>query len=100
MHYIVTTEENLISGIPVVAQRKQIWLASMKKQVQFLASLCGLRIQPYSELWHRLKAGLRSRIAVAQASSCSSYSGPLAWEPPCASGEAVNRQKKKKKKEN
>ena len=45
-------------------------LVSMRIQVQFLASLSGLRIWHYHELW------LGSHIAVAVASSCSSNSTP------------------------
>ena len=46
--------------------------------IQFLASLSGLRIQCYQELWCRLQTLLRSHIAVVvvQASSCSSNSTP------------------------
>ena len=52
-------------GVPVMAQRKQIQLGSMKMQVQSLASLSGLRIQR----WHGLKCRswmwLGSGISVA-----------------------------------
>ena len=40
-------------GVPVVAQQKQIWLVSMRTQVQSLALLSGLRIPHWHKLWHR-----------------------------------------------
>ena len=52
-------------GIPVMAQRKQISLASMRTQLRSLASLSGLRIQHCCELWCRLQTQLGSGIAVA-----------------------------------
>jgi len=60
-------------GVPIVAQQKWIWLASMRMQVQSLAFLSRLRIQRYCELWYRSQTWLRSGIAVAvvQASRCS-----------------------------
>ena len=59
-----------------MAQLKQILLASMKTQVQSLASLSGLRIQCCQELWCRLQAQLGSGIAVAVVLA-SSYSSDL-----------------------
>ena len=49
-----------------------------RMQIQSLASLSGLRIQHYCELWCRLQTQLRSCISVAvvQASSCSSNLSP------------------------
>ena len=43
----------------------------MKRQIQSLASISGLRIQCHRELWCRLQTQLGSRVAVAVASSCS-----------------------------
>ena len=40
-------------GVPIVAQQKRIWLASIRTQVQTLASLNELRIQHCCELWCR-----------------------------------------------
>ena len=40
-----------IPGVPVMAQQKRIWLASMRTQVQSLALLSGIRIQCCHELW-------------------------------------------------
>ena len=63
-------------GIPVVAQ--QIWLGTMRLQVQSMALLGGLRIQRCHELWCRWQVWLRFHVAVAvaQAGSCSSNSTP------------------------
>ena len=44
-------------GVPVMVQQKQIGLGTMKLQVQFLASLCGLRIWHCHELWCRYRHG-------------------------------------------
>ena len=67
-----------IIGIPVMAQWKQIRLASMRTQVRSLASLSGLRMQHCYERWCNSQMMLRSGIAVAvvQASSHSSDSTP------------------------
>ena len=61
-----------------MAQRKWIWLASMRTQVWSLASLSGLRIWHCHELWYGSQTRLRSGVAVAvvQASSYSSDSTP------------------------
>ena len=86
----------LLGGVSGVAQRKQIWLASMRTQVQFLASLSGLRIWRCCGLWCRLQMRLRLYVAVAvvQASCCSS-SWPLAWEPPHDVGVALKTHRKR-----
>ena len=65
-------------GVPVVAQRKQIQLSSMRTQVQSLASLSGLRIRRCHELRCRSQILLGSGIAVAvmQANSYSSNLSP------------------------
>ena len=52
-------------GFPIVAQRKQIWLASMRMPVRYLALLCGLRTWHCHELWCRLQRWLESGVAVA-----------------------------------
>ena len=54
-----------IQGVPIVAQQKQIWLASMMTWVRSLGSLSELRIWCCHELWCRSKRRLRSCIAVA-----------------------------------
>ena len=67
----------LVYGVPIMAQRKQIWLVTTRLQVVSLASLLGLRI------WHccgcRSQMWLGSDIAVAaaQAGSYSSNSTPI-----------------------
>ena len=53
------------TGIPVVAQWKQIRLGTVRLQLQPLALLRGLRIRHCHELWCRLQMQLRSHIAVA-----------------------------------
>ena len=40
----------IIQGVPIVAQWKQIWLGTMRLSVRSLASLSGLWIQPCHEL--------------------------------------------------
>ena len=61
--YSLKTIKHIIEGVPDVAQRKQIWLVSMRTQVQSLALLNGLRIQC---CWQcRLQTQLGSCIAVA-----------------------------------
>ena len=59
-------------GVSVVAQWKRMRLGTMRLQVQSLASLSGLRIRPYHELWCRLQTWLGSDVAVAVARSCNS----------------------------
>lgn len=82
-----------------MVQLKQMWLASMRTQVQSLASLSGLEIWHCCELWCRLQTWLKSRVTVA-APLAGSYSSDstFAWEPPNALGAALKRPQKKKKK--
>ena len=61
-------------GVPIMMQRKQIWLGAMRLQVRSLASLSKLRIQHCCELWCKSQTWLRS--VVAQVSSYSSNSTP------------------------
>ena len=56
---------NLIRGVPIVAQWKQIQLASMRTHVRSLALLSGFRIQHCPELWCRSQTWLRSGVPVA-----------------------------------
>ena len=67
-------------------QRKRIRLGTVRLQVRSLASLSGLRIQRCHELWHRLAA--------------TALIGPLAWEPPYATGAALKSKTKTNKKIN
>ena len=66
----------------------------MRFQVQFLASLSGLRIWCYHELWCRLQMWLGPHIAVAVAAVAPIQ--PLAWEPPYALGVALKSKNKTK----
>ena len=70
----------------------------MRLRVQSLALLSGLRIWRCCELWCRLQTQLRSCIAVALANT--DPISPLAWEPPCAVGAALEKTKRQKKKKN
>ena len=75
--------------VSVVAQRKWIWLASMRTQIWTLALLSGVGWRLSSDLtllW------LWCRPAAA------ALIGPLVWEPLCATGAALKRKKEKKKK--
>ena len=93
---VISSFPTLNSGVPVLAQQKQIWLGTMRLRVWFLASLSGLRIQCCCELWCRLKMQLRSHVAVAvvQACSCS-----FDWTPSLgtsyAEGTALKNQNQK-----
>ena len=57
--------KNAGQGVPVVAQRKQIQLVSIRMWVQSLGLLSGLAIQHCHELWCRLQMQLRSHVTVA-----------------------------------
>ena len=84
---------NTIVGGPVVAQQKQIWLASMTTQVPSLPSLSGLRIQRCRELWCRLQTRLRSGIAGLWCKpAAAALIQPLAWEPSYAVGAALKKR--------
>jgi len=67
-----------------MVQWKQIRLGTMRLWVRFLASLSGLKIWHCRELWCR-------PAAVAPI-------GPLAWEPPHATGGALKSKKENKMK--
>ena len=83
-------------GVAVVVQRKQIRLGTMRLRVQSPASLSGLRILRYGIGCRRgldlMLLWLWCRLAT------TAPTGPLAWEPPHAVGEALKSKKKKKKK--
>ena len=76
--YTCPINNYMIIGVSVMAQQKQVWLASMRTQVRPLASLSGLRIPCCYELWCRSQMWLRSGVAVAgvQASAYISDSTP------------------------
>ena len=52
-------------GVPVLVQRKQIQLGTMRLWVRYLASLSGLRIRCCCELWCTSQTQLGSGISVA-----------------------------------
>ena len=82
----------------LVAQRKQIWLASMRTQVQSLASLSGLRVLHCHGLWCGSQMWLGSGItqAVAWAGCCSSdWTTPSLGTSICP-GCGPKKQKKKR----
>ena len=83
--------------VPVVVQRKRIWLVSMRMWVRSLPPLSGLRIWCCCELWHRSQMWLGSCVVVAvvQASSYSSDSTPSLGTSICL---GCSPKKKKKKK--
>ena len=67
-----------VLGVPVVVQRKQIRLGTMRLQVRSLASFSGSKIQRCCELGCRSQMWLGSgvAVAVAQAGGYSSDSTP------------------------
>ena len=69
----------------------------MRLRVRSLASLSGLKIWHYRELWCRWQTKLRSGVAVAVAQAVAPVR-PLAWEPPYAAGVALKSKKKKERK--
>ena len=60
-------KRSLVRRVPVVAQRKQIQLGTMRLRVRSLASLNGLRIQHCHELWCGSQTRLGSSMAKAVA---------------------------------
>ena len=84
-------------GVPVVAQWKRIRLGPMRWRVRSLASLRGLRIRRAVSCGVGRRCGsdpawlwLWCRLAV------TAPIRPLAWEPPYATGVALESQKKEK----
>ena len=61
----MTQSLKTMTRVPVMAQRKQIQLGTMRLQVQSLAWLRGLRIWCCHELWCRSQMRLGSGVAVA-----------------------------------
>ena len=93
---------NLTAGVPIVGQRKQTQLLSMRTNVQSLAPLSRLRIWRCHELCCRLQMRLRSQVAVAVAvavaSSCSSDSIPRLRTSICQGCSPKKDKTKEKKK--
>ena len=76
----------ICSGVPVLAQQKQIRLVSMRTQVRSLASLSGLRIRHCCKLWRRstdLTWIQSCCVAVMLAGSYSSNSNPSLGTSTC-----------------
>ena len=75
---IKTVTEKCLLGVPLMAQQKRIWLASMRTRVWSLALLSGLRIGLYHKLQCRSQTWLRFWVAVAMvnASGYNSNSTP------------------------
>ena len=67
----------------------------MRMQVQSVASLSGLRIQHYYDLWCRWQIRLGSAVAVAVVCRPAAAASiqPLVWEPPYATGMAEKEEK-------
>ena len=63
----VSVKKISTSGVPAMAQQKQIQLETMMLRIQSLASLSGLRIRCCRELWLRSQMRLGSGVAVAVA---------------------------------
>ena len=82
-------------GFPIVVQREQIQLRTMKLSVRSLVFLSRLRICCCHELWYRSQMGLRSCVAVAVASSYSSDLTPSLGTSLC---HRCGPKKEKKKK--
>ena len=85
-------------GVPTMAEWKQIWLVTMKMQVQSLASLSGLR----SSIAVSCPVGYRHSSDLAllwmwHRPAAIAPIWPLAWESQYAMGVALKRPKKKKK---
>ena len=91
------TKQNAPGEVPAMAQWKQTLLISERMQVQSLASLSGLAIRCYGELWCRSQTRLGFRIAMAMASSCSSDSDLTpSLETSICRGYGPKKKKKKK----
>ena len=83
-------------GVPVVAQRKWIWLVSMRTQVWSPALLSELRIQRCCELWCSSKTWVGSGVAMAMAQA-KGYSSVLT--PSLGTSVCCKCSPKKEKKE-
>ena len=89
--------KNHMFGVPIVAQRLQTRLVSMRIRVQFLASLSGLRIWRCCKLWHRLQMWLRYGVLrLWQKPAVAALIRLPPWELPYATGAAIKKKKKKR----
>ena len=81
-----------------MAQRKRIRLVTVRLRVLSLASLSGLRIWECHELRCRSQTRLGSVLLWLWCRlAATAPIRPLAWEPPYASGEALEKAKRQKK---
>ena len=84
-------------GVPIVAQRKQIWLGTIGLWVRSLASLNGLRIQRCHELWCRSQMWFGSYVTVAVVKARTiALIGPLSLGTSICRGCSPKKQKRKK----
>ena len=93
--------KKLNCGVPVVAQQKQIWLVSMRTQVQSLAWLSGLSILCCCELrcvsWSH-RCGLDPLLLwLWRRPAAAALIQPPAWELSYAAGVALKSKKERKK---
>ena len=95
---IVMAASSLALGVPVVVQRKRIWLGMMRLWVLSMASISGLRIPSCPELWRRLqtRGSDPALLWLVYASSCSSDLIPSLGISECHRCGPKKRQKKKK----
>ena len=92
-------QKEINSGVPVVVQQIQIQLVSMRTQVPSLASLSGLRIWHWRELWCRFQTWLDSALLwLLCRPAATALISPLAWELIYTTGVALKRPKKQKTK--
>ena len=81
-------------GVPIIAQQKQIYLASVRTQIPSLAFLGCLSIQRCHELWYSHRHSLDPVLLwLWGRPAATALIWPLAWEPPYAVGAALKRQK-------
>ena len=87
--------KNGLLGVPMVAQWKRVWLASMRMQVWSLALLNVLRIRRCRELWCGSQMQLGSGIAVAEASDYSpNWTPSLGTSICCGCGPPPKKEKR------
>ena len=82
-------------AVPVVPQRKRIWLASMKMQVQSLTLLSRLSIAMSCGVGHR-RGSDPVLLWLWHRPAATTPIIPLAWEPPNAMGGVLKKGKKTK----
>ena len=97
-HLFTFSKQQMILGVPEVAQWKQIWAASMRTQVQSLSSLNELRIWHCHELWYKVAEAARiwccCGCGVGQ--QLQLWLDPWPGNPPYAEGAVLKKKKKDK----